>query len=406
MVRTKDDARALGRFVYQKRVARFLKLRLQALASANAEAAAARAAAKAAAAAAAAAKAAAAAAAAEAATVAAARESAAQAAAVTAAAAGVTAAAAGVAAEGDGGQAGAAGRCLLRSTTDVAASIDGFADMFAGEEWAAAAAEDAGTGEEAAGSGACDGSTPIPEASEPPAAPAAARLLSRSSSGGAAAAMSPVAADQPPKKQGFGQEELAAFLEARGAGACRAAMRAPAHLLLIAAAHVLQKPPPPAAIPAAPPSVNLALETCFCGCWAPPAALCLQGTRLHTPFRCWIGTARSGSPRRCAAAATGTGTEQIYTLHVATRGCCCSEPAARIPSGLLLHSATNLHASSCHSLHAVHACALPSALLLLQNVVRMVRQIHKDRTNLRRGLRGTNNILKVRPSLPCARCPL
>ena len=49
------------------------------------------------------------------------------------------------------------------------------------------------------------------------------------------------------------------------------------------------------------------------------------------------------------------------------------------------------------------ACALPSALLLLQNVVRMVRQIHKDRTNLRRGLRGTHNILKVRPSLPCAR---
>jgi hypothetical protein len=335
VVRTKDDARALGSFVYQKRVARFLKLRLQALASANAEAAAARVAAVQEAAA----KAAAAAAAAEAATVAAARESAAQAAAVAAAAAGV-------AAEGDGGQAGAAGRCLLRSTTDVAASIDGFADMFAGEEWAAAAAEDAGTGEEAAGSGAGAGSTPIPEASEPPAAPAAARQLSRSSSGGAAAAMSPVAADQPPKKQGFGQEELAAFLEARGAGVCRVAMRAPAHLLLIAAAHVLQKPPPPAAIPAAPPSVNLALETCCCGCWAPPTALCLQRTRLHTPFRCWIGTARSGSPRRCAAAATGTGTEQIYTLHVATRGCCCSEPAARIPSGLLWHSATNLHASS------------------------------------------------------------
>ena len=46
-----------------------------------------------------------------------------------------------------------------------------------------------------------------------------------------------------------------------------------------------------------------------------------------------------------------------------------------------------------------------AVLLLPQNVVRMVRQIHKDRHNLRRGLRGTTNILKVRPSLPCACCP-
>jgi hypothetical protein len=246
VVRTKDDARALGRFVYQKRVSRFLKLRQQAVASAEAEAASAQAAdaqeaaaklaaaqaaaaeaeaaaaeaAAAKAAAAAAAKEAAAAAAAEATTVAAASEAAAQAAAVAAAAASV-------AAEGDGGQAVRAGRSLLRMTSDVAASIDGFADMFAGEEWAAS--EDAGPGQEAAGSGAGAGagSTPIPEASEPAAVPAAARQLSGSSSGAAAVAMPPVAADQPQKKQRFGQAELAAFLEARGAGGCRAALRVP-----------------------------------------------------------------------------------------------------------------------------------------------------------------------------------
>ena len=292
MLRTGADARALGRFVYQKRVDRFLKLRQQALANADAEAAAQAATAEGAAqaaaaeAAAAAVEAAAAAAAAEAAAAAAAREAAAQAA--------TAAEAASLAAEGPGAQAAAVGRSptraprqLLRSTTDVAASIDGFADLFAGEDWAA---EDAGTGEEeeaAVGGGAAAGSTVTPEATKRPAPAAARQLFMSSSIRDGIPAVPALIADQPQQNQGFGQKELAAFLEARGAGG----LGVPGHACCCraVAAHLLQAGRRLQLLLATPPATHWAFETD-----ASTAAACLQGTRVRMPFRCWTETARSG----------------------------------------------------------------------------------------------------------------